>query len=473
MIEEPTTTRTILPDGPLPARVIADQPKPEWTVEDRMAAFDVPAVSAAVVDGMEVVWAKAWGVLEKGQSRPATPTSLFQSASISKSVAAIGALRLVRDCLLDLDAEITTVLRDWNLPRDEYQGEVTLRRLLSHSAGTGVPGFEGYPGDGPFPTLIQMLNGTPPANSPAVRLISPPGEQFSYSGGGYQIVQKMMEDVTGQPFAQIMRQRVFEPLGMSASTYAPLDPTLYDRAASGHVNGEPIPGKGPVHMESAAGGLWTTPSELLQLTLEVMRAYRGETGPVLTPELAHAMLTPAFWNYGLGYRVLGEGSTFRFSHGGATRGWHGQVHAYPARGQSVAILTNDADGYIVWPEVERGIARALGWPAWDPEVIEPTTVSEADLAPYTGSYGAGDFTFEVRAAPLGDGEKTPLGIALHLNDNIWHAAPTELDAFELIEFEGQVLFEREPDGIISRFDVWFDQPDWSPYRRWTFDKLEA
>ena len=150
MIEEPTTTRTILPDGPLPARVIADQPKPEWTVEDRMAAFDVPAVSAAVVDGMEVVWAEAWGVREKGRSAEATPTTLFQTASISKSVAALGALRLVRDGLLDLDADIRTVLKDWHLPRDEYRGEVTLRRLLSHAAGTGVPGFEGYPAEGPF-----------------------------------------------------------------------------------------------------------------------------------------------------------------------------------------------------------------------------------------------------------------------------------------------------------------------------------
>jgi CubicO group peptidase (beta-lactamase class C family) len=471
MNEKPTTTRTLLPDGPLPARVIAGQPEPTWTVEARMAAFDVPAVSAAVVDGMDVVWAEAWGLCEKGQSQPATPTTLFQTASISKSVAAIGALRLVRDGLLDLDAEISTVLHNWHLPRGDYQGEVTLRRLLAHTAGTGVPGFEGYPAQGPFPTLIQMLEGTPPANSPAVRLVAPPGEQFSYSGGGYQIVQKLMQDVTGEPFAQIMRERVFEPLGMHDSTYAPLDPALHDRAASGHVNGAPIPGKGPVHMESAAGGLWSTPSDLLQLTLEEMRAYRGETGPVLTPELAHAMLTPAFWNYGLGYRVLGEGDAFRFSHGGATRGWHGQIHAYPARGQSVALLTNDADGYIVWPEVERGIARALGWPDWEPEVLEPTPMREADLAPYLGTYGAGGFAFEIRPATLGESEDAPLGLGLHLEAITWHAAPTEPDVFELIEFEGQVLFERAPDGTIQSFDVWFGQPDWSPYRRWTFNKV--
>jgi hypothetical protein len=147
------------------------------------------------------------------------------------------------------------------------------------------------------------------------------------------------------------------------------------------------------------------------------------------------------------------------------------VHAYPERGQSVAILTNDADGYIVWPEVERGIARALGWPDWDPEVLYPSSLSETDLAPYTGTYGAGGLTFEVTSTPLGEGEDGPLGLSLNLETLTWHAAPTEPDIFELVEFEGQVLFERGTDGTISSFDVWFGQPDWSPYRRWTFEKL--
>jgi CubicO group peptidase (beta-lactamase class C family) len=376
-------------------------------------------------------------------------------------VTAIGVLQLVRRGELPLDVDVNELLRDWRLPRDEYQGEVTLRRLLSHSAGTSTPGFEGYRTEEPLPDLLAILDGLPPANSAAVRLIAPPGERFAYSGGGYLIVQQLVEETTGQPFGEYMRQRVFEPLGMQESYYAPLDPALHPRAATGHVKREPIPGKGPIHAESAAGGLWTTPTDLALLLLEVMRAYRGASGPVLDPDAVHEMLTPLHWEFGLGTRVLGAGRDLHISHGGATRGWHGDLVAYPARGQAIVVLTNGASGYVLWPEIERAVAARLGWPGWTPDVIEPAEPSTEELEAYAGTYTAGaELKIAVRVAPSGDG--------LLLGDEAWPAVPTTDDTFELLDFRGQALFARDGDGAVTDLEVWFDMPCWSPYRRWRF-----
>lgn len=467
----PSEAVDLLWDGPLPAKVIAGQPGPKWRVEERMARFHVPALSAAVVRDMELSWSQAWGVLEEGKDAEATPTSLFQTASISKFVTAVGALHLVREGRLSLDEDIKHYLGDWHLPRGEYTGSVTLRRLLSHSAGISTPGFEGYGVEDELPSLIQILEGGDLVNSPPVRVIEQPGERFRYSGGGYLLVQKVMEEVTGEPFANIMQEKVFSPLGMVDSSYAPLDPGLHARAASGYSNAKPIPGKGPIHVESAAGGLWSTPSDLLKLTVEIMGAYQGKRGVVLSPEVVREMLEPGYWEFGLGVRVLGEGLNLRFNHGGATRGWHGQVMAYPERGESIAVLTNGANGYVVWPEVERGLACSLGWPGWEPEVVNPLPLRAEDRDLYPGTYQSPGVKLALGWKPV---EHVAYGPVLHIDYEFegltMTAVPTEKDLFELLEFEGQVSFERNADGEIEGLELWFGLPDWSPYRRWNFEK---
>ncbi|MFO7942893.1 MAG: serine hydrolase domain-containing protein [Anaerolineales bacterium] len=468
---DPAEVGPVLPDGPLPAKVITGQPKTDWRVEDRMARFHVPAVSAAVVRDMEIYWSQAWGVIEEGGEAKATPRSLFQTASISKFVTAVGALHLVREGFLSLDEDVKSYPGDWHLPRGDYQGEVNLRRLLSHSAGVSTPGFEGYGVDDELPDLRQVLEGTEIVNSPPVKVVKPPGEGFRYSGGGYLVVQKVIEEVMGEPFPEVMRERVFSPLGMKNSTYAPLDPEFEGRAASGHSNGKPIPGKGPIHVESGAGGLWSTPSDLLMLTVEIMRAYHGLSGPVLGPQIVQEMLEPRFWDFGLGVRVLGEGRNLRFNHGGATRGWQGQVIAYPEREESIAVLTNGANGYVVWPEVERGIASFLGWPGWEPEIVDPVRLKREDIEAYQGRYEMPGVRLELGWKSVEDYPWDPiLGIEYEFEDLIMTAVPTERDIFELLEFEGQVIFARNQEGAVEGLELWFGLPDWSPYRRWNFEK---
>src|SRR5215472_5845094 len=210
----------------------------------------VPAASVAVAaDGQEVI--AAWG---------ARTSTLFQAASISKPVAALVALRLVADGRLDLDADVNGFLTSWQLPGGAGDEPVTLRHLLCHGGGLTVPGFPGYRQDEPLPSLTEMLDGLPPSNTPPVRRDGPAGRQWSYSGGGYLVVQQLAQDSTGRPFADLAEELVLQPAAMGTASYAQPDPA---DAAAPHVCGRQQPWR--VHPEHAAAGLWCTPADLLHL----------------------------------------------------------------------------------------------------------------------------------------------------------------------------------------------------------------
>ena len=131
-----------------------------------------------------------------------TTRTLFQAGSISKPVAAAGALALVEQGKLALDEDVNQKLKTWKVPDNEFTKteKVTLRRLMSHTAGLTVHGFPGYDVDAPLPTLVQIFNGEKPANTAPIRVDIMPGTKSRYSGGGVTIEQQLMIDVTGKPF---------------------------------------------------------------------------------------------------------------------------------------------------------------------------------------------------------------------------------------------------------------------------------
>ncbi len=198
-----------------------DPPWKRMGLVERMAHYNVPGVSMAVINDYRVEWVKGYGVLEAGNSERVTPETLFQVASVAKPVVAVAALQYVEKGTLELDGDVNQRLVSWHLPENKFttQEKVTLRRLLSHSAGVTVHGFRGYAQGEAIPNLEQILDGEPPANSPPIRVNAVPGRQFRYSGGGYMIVQQLLEDVTGRPFPEIMQSAVLEPWGMTASTF--------------------------------------------------------------------------------------------------------------------------------------------------------------------------------------------------------------------------------------------------------------
>ena len=244
---------------------------------------------------------------------------------MSKPVFAAAALRLFESRKLSIDEDVNSMLRSWQVPRppEGVGGYATLRRILTHTAGTNVPGFAGYDRDAPIPTLVEVLNGAPPANSKPIRIVEPPGRSSDYSRGGTTIGQQLVIDLTGQPFPAFMRQTLLRPLGMASSTFEqPLPKALWPRAATGYdTNGKPVHRHWHVYPEMAAAGLWTTATDLATFVLAIQNGLRGQASDPVTPTIAREMTTPNARgsHFALGPEV---GPGF-FRHFGANEGFQG------------------------------------------------------------------------------------------------------------------------------------------------------
>ena len=317
----------------------------------------VPGASVAIVVKDRIVWAEGIGTAEAGSKRPVTAMTLFQAASISKPVAAIGALRLVEDGKLDLDKPIAGFLKSVEI---EGTKSVSLRQLLSHTSGLAVHGFAGYEGGTPFPDLKQVLLGSPPANSSAIQPATEAGK-FKYSGGGYCVVQQLVQDVSGTAFPEAMNALVLQPLRMKDSTYAqPLTGEPLERAAAGHnASSGIIGGKRNVYPEMAAAGLWTTASDLARFAIAVQQSYAGEKDSFLQQPTATQMLTAQVeGGPGLGLFVTGDTTSGAFEHGGVNNGFKANLVATKRPGSVLVIMTNSDNGNKVYGAIQDLIRKS-------------------------------------------------------------------------------------------------------------------
>jgi len=380
-------------NGLLPAVTIKGRTLAPMNLIERMKHYRVPGMSIAVINRGALEWARGYGVAEAGHHRPVTSETLFQAASISKPVAAMAALFFVERGKLRLDDDVNATLISWKIPENEYtvREKVTLRRLLSHSAGLTVHGFRGYARGEPLPTLRQILDGRSPANSPPIRVTDVPGRAWRYSGGGYCVVQQLLMDITGKPFPEIMRSTVLDPLGMTHSTYRqPLPAEWARQAASGHrSDGTPVNGRWHIYPEMAAAGLWTTATDLARFAIEIQRAWRGESHTVLSRRMIHQMLTSQKDRVGLGLFLGGEGRRLRFYHGGSNAGFRCFLTAYVATGQGAVVMTNSDNGQPLAMEIIRSIAREYDWPDYRPEEKVIAKVDPAIYRAYIGDYELG------------------------------------------------------------------------------------
>ncbi|HLK60880.1 MAG TPA: serine hydrolase [Chthonomonadaceae bacterium] len=376
--------------GLQPGTYLRGMAAPTYPLAERLAYYETPGISIAVIEDYEIAWTRGYGVKEAGKSDAVTTETLFQAGSISKPVAAMAALHLVEAGKLDLDEDVNTYLTSWKVPPNaDWQPRITLRQLLSHTAGLTIHGFPGYLPTRPIPTVPQLLDGEPPANTGAVRVNAVPGTQFRYSGGGTTIVQLMLMDVLGKPFPQIMRKLVLDPLQMHHSTYEqPLPPSRAEFAATGHPSdSRPVEGKWHIYPEMAAAGLWTTASDLARWAIEVQLSRQGRSNKVLSAEMVQQMLSPQVEDHiGIGPFLEGKEETARFGHGGWDEGFICHLIAYQQRGQGSVVMINSNRGGEVITEVERAIAREYAWPDFLPQEPTLAAVTSDSLAAYVGVY---------------------------------------------------------------------------------------
>jgi CubicO group peptidase (beta-lactamase class C family) len=379
-------------EAKLAPAIIIDGAEPHWTLQERMAFYHVPGVAIAIIRGYRIAEIRTYGVRAVGRPEPIDDDTLFSVGSLSKIPTALASLRLVEQGRLSLDRPINDYLRRWSVPANEFtrQSQVTLRGIMSHSAGLSVDGFPDFlPGER-LPTIIDTLEGRPPSKTEAVRVQARPGSTMYYSGGGATVEQLAIEEVTNKPFVNAMDELVLRPLGMARSTYLNPLPERTSDVAHGHDDkGNPaaLPRGWQTFPEMAAAGLWTSVTDYARFVVALMDAYRGAPGAILSRPLAWAMMTEVGPStYGLGPNLDGEGWTRRFSHSGSNDSYRAWMEGHIATGDGLVILTNGALGYKLAREIRRAVAVDEKWNIGLPVHVPAVPIDSDMLARLPGRY---------------------------------------------------------------------------------------
>jgi len=346
-----------------------------YTLEQVMARFHVPGVSVAVIRDFKVHWAKGYGVADVNTGARVDENTMFQAASISKTIAAMAALRAVQDGRFGLDDDINSILRSWKLPTAGLTGDqpVTPRTLMSHTSGTDDGfGFPGYEPGTPLPTVVQILDGQKPSNVGAVRLGRPPLTAMKYSGGAVTIMQLAMSDSYGRPYGELAHDLVLGPIGMSHSTFEqPLSADRDAHAARAHdSDGHAMTVKWHAYPELAAAGLWTTPGDLAAFAIEVQQTIRGRSNRVLSRATVREMISPVgVGDYGVGFALAKLGEGWYFTHGGSNWGFECDLIAHFVKGYGLVVMTNAEGGSRMAREIRGRVAAAYGWDSLDKPLV--------------------------------------------------------------------------------------------------------
>jgi CubicO group peptidase (beta-lactamase class C family) len=424
-----------------------------WNLSDRMKKYNINGVSIAVIHNYQIEWAKGYGFADVFENRQVTENTLFQAASISKSLNSVGVLKLVQENKLDLNTDINTYLVTWKFPYDEKSNnkKITISNLLSHTAGLTIHGFPGYAKGDSIPTLPQILNGQKPANTQAVRSSDEPGKSVNYSGGGVTVSQMIVIDVTKLPYDVFMQKNVLDPLGMRGSSFtqppAGTNKVLY--ATGYRADGKEIPGKFHIYPEQAAAGLWTNPIDLCKYIIETQLSWQGKSSKVLTPEMTRLRLTPVLEDAALGTFVNSRvtGSLKYFNHNGGNEGFQCTAIGCRDNGEGVVIMTNSDNGSLLYEEIVNAVATVYNWKDYYlPEIKKVVNPDTSILAKYSGKYliNGTKATFK----------KNDNGLSINvIGDLYWNVYFTSDSDFFVREFRGFLRFHTDKDKKVTGFSL--------------------
>jgi CubicO group peptidase (beta-lactamase class C family) len=369
--------------------------EPPYTIADRMAFYKVKGLSIAVIRNYRIDWAKGYGWADESAKIPVTTRTLFQAASISKSLNAVGVLKLAQEHKLDLNTDINAYLTSWKFPYDSLSKgkKITIAELLSHTGGLTVHGFQGYLPGTALPNLEQILDGKPPANNPPIRSMDEPGLHSVYSGGGTVISEQIVTDITHELYARYMEEAVLKPMGMTSSSFdqpfTTIDSTLL--ATGYHVDGRAVSGKYHVYPEQAPAGLWTNPTDLAKYVIETQLALEGRSQKVLDEAMTRLRLTPYHDpSAALGVFIEDRNGTKYFQHGGGNDGFRSQYYGSLEGGNGVIVMVN-SDNSAIMNEVVNSVAEVYDMPGLNTTQLRKVVVVDdtALLQSYTGKYDFG------------------------------------------------------------------------------------
>mgnify|MGYP000567726118 CR=1 FL=1 len=382
-----------------------------WTIHQRMNDLNIPNVSIAVIEDGKQSWSQEYSLDEQSNAH-----NIYQAASISKIFTAVLAMKtLVESGLVGLDEDVNKHLKsEWRVP-NSFGKPVTLRGLLSHTGGINVRGLLGYPSNhSTYPNVLDVLKGNESLdtdlrepqdfpdrvpNHPPVKVVTEPGTEFAYSGGGMTIVQKLIEDVTGKPFAKLAQELIFNPLEMQNSSFE-VKTSHYDGPFMiGHDDkGNPIEGEWRIHPELGAAGLWSTAEDLAKFANMLLKTFKGEMDTFLKPESLRDMLVKQKnSSFGLGFSLYPFGNKTAFGHGGSNIGYKCQITIFPETNAAFVIMTNADNGTELIEACQNSLLDTYQWAEPNRTIKKTITLREHDLTSCLGEY---EYDFKGKKYPL-------------------------------------------------------------------------
>jgi len=366
----------------------------KYNILERMHFYKIPSVSLAIIENGKIKWVKTYGYADIERKRPANKTTLYQVASISKSVNSLGLMKLIQDGKLSLTNDIRNYLKTWVFPDNEISKNkiINLKNLLSHTAGLSVHGFIGYSMKDSIPTINQILDGKRPSNNEAVKPIFPIGDHFEYSGGGYTVIRKILDDHISTNYDSLMTALVLKPLKLTNSTFSqPLLSKYKNYAYGTSKEMQTLEGNYYIYPEQAAGGLWSTATDIGKFIISIQEALKGKPNALINEQLTKEMLTPVLNNYALGFGIVEKGGEKYFWHEGESFGYNSMYYGSFTTGKGVVILTNayPENGQPFIKELLNSVAVACEWKDfYNPIKKKLIAVPDSLLAKYTGTYNS-------------------------------------------------------------------------------------
>lgn len=324
----------------------------EKTAKEVTVKNNVPGVAVAVIRDGKVAWIQSIGYADLASKKPVAAETIFNIGSVSKLVSSWGFMQLTEKDFVKLDDPVEKYLTRWHLPQSEFdRSKVTLRRILSHTAGLSVHGYGGSDQGTGLLTLEESLNGKTKRNGETVHLNSEPGTKWDYSGGGYTLAQLLLEEETKQDFGLYMKQKVFLPLGMTHTSYEWTPEMMLNSATPYDDQGNPV--KNKIFTEKAAAGLQTTIGDLAHFAELSITRNSKQLNRVLKPETIMLMETQVLpksteGESGLGYRFMNYEGFRTIGHTGENVGWCAAFFLDLPTKNGIVILTNGSNGDRVW-----------------------------------------------------------------------------------------------------------------------------
>lgn len=440
-----------------------------WNILDRMKYYKVPGVSIAVINDYKIDWAKGYGLADTTQKIPVTTETMFSAGSISKFLMAVTALKMVENGQLELNSPINNYLTSWKIAENDFTKKtpITLRMLLSHSAGASQSSYFGFTPGTPLPSIVEILSGAEIAETRPVVVNSEPDKEFRYSGGGSMIAQLALMDVAKKSFSDLTQEILFDQLGMKHATFEQPVPAKFSKqAAWAYSSASWFKGMPYVYPQQAAAGLYATPTDLAKFFIDIQKSYLGK-GKILSRAMSEKMLAAqqnvsdgAYKEQiGIGPFLIQRtdnkdpnGVYFEFT--GVNAGFLAYGIASVKGGNGVVVMLNSGDDVNgLGKEIRRAVAKVYNWTNFLPEAIEPITLSDAELEEYTGRYRMGiDEVLYLK--------KEQNYLVENINEgNDIYCFPIAKDSIVFTDYNIKGSFQRNEQGVVvSLQNVWQEKP---------------